>query len=161
MSGKEEKRGMRLTAGRVELVWRNPDRYAVRVGGEYYSAFEKECPVKEGQQVAIAYVENGKFRNIKAIEVVETPTAKLSDTVPRGFGLYERETLMVYSVALKAAATCWAPTGLSSDGVKKLADNFAEWLLGKVNAKPSTCSTVETEKEDAPSSSQSAAAVKA
>ncbi|GEM_PF-6945191 len=138
---------VRLATGQIENVAVKPDRYAVLVKGNWYSAFEKDCPVCKGEMVAIAYVQNEQWKDIKAIDVLEEKLPVLSSTVPRGFSPSERETMMVYSVALKAAASCWAAVDhISSDGVKKLADNFAEWLLAKAIAKPSTAGTVGTDK---------------
>lgn len=124
---------VRLATGRVAKLSTQPDRYAVLVGTEWYSAFEKVCPVSEGQNVAIAYVEKGRFRNIVAVEVLETPTAKLSDTVPGGFQPSEREQFVARCVALKSASTLHSGQDVEKSWMHltKEAEILVRWLLGK------------------------------
>lgn len=134
---------LRLATGRVENVATQPGRYAIKVAGEWYSAFQSVCPVSEGQQVAIAFVESGRFRNIKALSVIAETLRGLSDTVPRGAS--PRDQLIVYSVALKAAASCYgSEVEVNSEAIKRLADTFAEWLFSKsvgvaTKPKPTLC----------------------
>lgn len=122
---------VRLTTGQVENVVTQPGRYAIKVAGEWYSAFERACPVSQGQQVAIAFVESGRFRNIKALLVLATGKSPgLSETVPRGFG--PRDRFMALAVALKAAASCYgSEVEVNTEAIKRLADTFAEWLISK------------------------------
>ena len=133
---------IRLATGRVENVVTQQGRYAVKIAGEWYSAFERACPVTEGQQVAIAFVENGRFRNIKAVSVLAEKLPGLSETVPRGFG--PRDRFMTFAVALKAAASCYgSEVEVNSEAIKRLADTFAEWLISKSSGvatlKPTLC----------------------
>lgn len=123
---------VRLATGQIENVAIKPDRYAVLVGGDWYSAFEKVCPVSKGQSVAIAYTENGRWRDIKAIKVLEEKLPGLSSTVPMGFGPYERgrQEFMARCVGLKSAATFYADEGAAkSSDLVTLAEALTRWLL--------------------------------
>lgn len=117
---------VKVASGEVEAAAQNSEtRYGVRIGGLWFNGFGK-CPVERGCNINLKYVERNGFRNIVSIDV----PLKLSEPVPGAIRPDAKERLVVYSVALKAAASCWrSAEGLSSVGVKKLAENFAEWLF--------------------------------
>lgn len=117
----------------VQAIAQNSDeRYGIRVSDRWYNGKGK-CEVVPGNVVEVAYVENGRFRNIQAIRMVSA-SPKLPGNVPNGFGSAERNRFVAYCVGLKAAATCLAsPDQIHGDAIKRLAENFAEWLLAKAS----------------------------
>lgn len=122
----------------VQAIAQNSDeRYGIRVSDRWYNGKGK-CDVVPGNIVEVAYIENGRFRNIKAIRVVSA-SPKLSENVPSGFGPAERNRFVAYCVGLKAAATCLAsPDQIHGDAIKRLAESFALWLLAKAKAEMET-----------------------
>lgn len=128
---------VRLATGHIDYVAIKPNRYAVLVGGEWHSAFEKACPVSNGQSVAIAYTENGRWRAIKAIKVLEEKLPGLSSTVPRSFGPSERDEFVARCVGLKSAAAFYANEGAAkSSDLVTLAEALTRWLLRDMASQP-------------------------
>lgn len=156
----QQQEKVRLATGRVEAVARNqPDRFGIKVAGNWYSGWGTMPDVSAGQDVAIAYVENGRFRNVRAIEVLPTSTPKLSDTIGTGSGPSDKDVFVARCVAMKASATLHANEHVEEawQYLMRDAKTIAEWLLGK----GSTPTRVDREKGETPSSSQSAEGVRA
>ena len=113
--------------GTVEATAQNaPGRYGVKIADEWFDGFG-QCPVEKGDEVEVAYVERGKFKNLKRVKVAEvdddndayTATEEMRDpTVSR----------INRAVALKCAAQVVAGRSGDPESVIEIAERFNKWL---------------------------------
>ena len=61
---------MQKTKGTVEGVNQKQGSYGIVIDSEWYNGFDS-CPVKKGDEVELEYTLNGKFKNIKNIEITK------------------------------------------------------------------------------------------
>lgn len=102
--------------GVVEAAAQNtPERYGLRIGGDWYDGFG-DVPAARGDAVEVQYAENGRYRNVQSVRVVE---AAASD---------ERASDITRAVALKAAAQVCAGSETQAKVVLSLAQAFEGWI---------------------------------
>lgn len=113
--------------GVVEATAQNaPDRYGFRVGGEWYGGFGS-CPVEKGDEVEVAYADNGRFHNVKEVRPVEEEAN--SDGAEASAERSSVNSRIARAVALKcAAALCSFSNDASADDVIEMAMKFERWL---------------------------------
>ena len=108
--------------GSVEAVARNkPDRFGLKVGGAWFDGFGSS-PVEKGDEVEVDYVENGRYRNIQEVRLVQERKADSADAEN------DRETHIARAVALKCATRLCEGKPANVADVLALAEKLVEWL---------------------------------
>ena len=113
---------MNTVRGVVEATAQNkPDRFGVRIGGEWYDGFG-DCPVQKGDDVAVTFTHRGRFRNIHEVSLVTAgQKADASEET-------KRESRIARAVALKCATKLFEGSPAKAPDVLELAATFEGWL---------------------------------
>lgn len=111
--------------GVVEATAQNaPERYGLRVAGEWYDGFGS-CPVEKGDQVAVVFSDSGRFHNVQDVRLAE-PGA---ETEPERRAWDEaKDGRIARAVALKCAARLHESNWATAKEVLELAEKFESWL---------------------------------
>ena len=114
--------------GTVEATAQNaPNRFGVKIADKWFDGFGGQGPVQKGDEVEVAYVERGEFKNVKRIKVADVEDENDADTATeeiRG----PTVSRINRAVALKCAARVVGARGGDGKSVIETARRFEEWL---------------------------------
>lgn len=117
---------MRKARGVVAAVSQKPNNYGFKIGDVWYGGFG-ECPLRKGDYVEVDYVENGRFKDVQDLHIVESQgTESGGDDIG--------EIRIARAVALKCAVQLCGSDRDSTEDVIAVASKFEEWLRATSSA---------------------------
>ena len=113
--------------GTVEATAQNArNRFGVKIADCWIDGFGS-CPVKKGDEVEVAYVERGQFKNLKRVKVAEVDDENDADTATEEIR-DPTVSRINRAVALKCAAQVVSGRSGDPESVIETARRFEEWL---------------------------------